>query len=243
MKINSNKWIKTLAMVKSNSDNEDKYNLNSEKWIDTLPRENPREKRFNPIKNYSITAILFVCGLMFVSVIKNETRDLQKNINIFQKSINNLKVDLHQETLDHEIITSPENLALLAEEHLELNFTSYKKSQIKELKYEKAYIKKENKNNIKNSDKKLTAVLKENIAKKIKKKKVELEKLKEIYSNPKEIPDEIKMTLAKRIEKKKMEIYHLYKNPSESITMEKAQRWALFQVAKLFLGIPIVPGK
>ena len=59
------------------------------------------------------------------------------NFIISQKLINNLKVDLHQETLDHEIITSPENLALLAEENLDLNFISYKKSQIKELEYEK----------------------------------------------------------------------------------------------------------
>tara|TARA_B100000686_G_C16766084_1_gene961872 strand:- start:53 stop:772 length:720 start_codon:yes stop_codon:yes gene_type:complete len=239
MKINSNKWIKTLVVVNNENGAGDKYNSNPEKWIHTLPRE----KKINPIKNYSIITILFVCGLMFVSVIKNETRNLQKNINISQKLINNLKVDLHQETLDHEIITSPENLALLAEENLDLNFISYKKSQIKELEYEKAYIKKKNENNLKTSNKKSTIGLKENIVKKIEKKKVELAKLKEIYSNPKEIPDEIKTNLAKKIEMKKMEIYQLYKNPRESITIEKVQRWALFQVAKLFVGIPIIPGK
>ena len=135
MKINSNQWIKTLTLSKK--DYEDEHNSNPEKWIHTLPKE----KKHQPIKNYSIITILFVCGLMFVSIIKNDTRNLQKNINIYQKSINNLKADLHKETLDHEIITSPENLVLLAEEHLEYNFITYKKSQIKDLEYEKVQVK------------------------------------------------------------------------------------------------------
>ena len=229
MKINLNKWIKTLTFAKT--DDEDNNNSNSEKWI-YIP---PIEEKNNSVKNYSITAVLFICGLMFVSVIKNETRNFQKNINIFQKSINNIKVELHQETLDNEIITSPENLVLLAKENLESNFIFYKKSQIKGLENEKTYIKISNKN--------LTPDVKRNIARKIKKKKDELTKLKKFYSNPKKIPNEIKISLAKKIEKKKQEISYLYNNPKESLNSGKTQKWMLLQLAKIFVGIPVVPGK
>ena len=34
----------------------------------------------NSIQKYSLVTILFVIGLIFVSVIKNETRNLQKEI-------------------------------------------------------------------------------------------------------------------------------------------------------------------
>jgi len=224
MIINSEKWLKTLIIKNINSNDAEKYNSNSDEWIRTLPREN----RKNFIKNYSILGVLFVVGLMFVSVIKNETRNLQKDINIVQKSISNLKVELHQETLDHEIITSPGNLMLLAREHLDDNLIPYKRPQIQKLKSE-------NKN--------FTSNLKENIVRKIKKKKLEIVKLKKVYSNPKEIPAEIKLALGKKIEAKKKDIYQLYTNPKESISISKTTRWALFQVAKLFVGIPIVPGK
>ena len=154
---NSKRWLKTLVVIKDNSLNGEKYNSNSDKWIHTLPRENnsnsekwihilPRENKKYFLKNYSLITALFIVGLMFVSVIKNETRNLQKNINIFQNSINNLKVDLHQESLDYEIITSPENLTILAKEYLEVNLVPYKRFQIQELEKAKTYIKSENKN-------------------------------------------------------------------------------------------------
>ena len=104
-----------------------------------------KNKKYN-LKNYSLIAVLFIVGLMFVSVIKNETRNLQKNINAFQKSINILKVDLYQESLDYEIITSPENLTILAKEHLNINLVPYKRPQIQELKKAKLHIKNKNKN-------------------------------------------------------------------------------------------------
>ena len=262
---NSKRWLKTLVVIKDNSLNGEKYNSNSDKWIHTLPRENnsnsdklihtlprennsnsdkwihilPRENKKYFLKNYSLITALFIVGLMFVSVIKNETRNLQKNINIFQNSINSLKVDLHQESLDYEIITSPENLTILAKEYLEVNLVPYKRPQIQELKKAEAYIKNENEN----ENKKLKTGIKENIFKTIKKKRVELAKLKKIYSNPKEIPAEMRLALGKKIQTKKNEIYQFYKNPKETVRMEKTQKWVLFQLAKLFVGIPIVPGK
>ena len=228
---NSKRWLKTLVSTKDNSLSTEQYNSNSEKWIHTLPKEN---KKYN-LKNYSLIAVLFIVGLMFVSVIKNETRNLQKNINAFQKSINILKVDLYQESLDYEIITSPENLTILAKEHLNINLVPYKRPQIQELKKAKLHIKNKNKN--------LKTEIKENIFKTIERKRIEIAKLKKIYSNPKEIPTEMKLVLGKKIENKKNEIYQFYKNPKETININKTQKWLLLQVAKLFVGIPVVPGK
>ena len=71
-----------------------------------------------------------VCGLLFVSVVKNETRNLQKEINNLETSINLIKFNLDQAFLDNEVITSPENISRLAKEYLNINFISYKRSQI-----------------------------------------------------------------------------------------------------------------
>ena len=208
-------------------------NFNSDLVISTAPI---KSKKYT-LKNYSFIGFLFVVGLMIVSVIKNETRNLQKEINVFKNSINNLKVDLHQESLDYEIITSPENLTILAKEYLEVNLVPYKRPQIQELKKAKAYIKKENKN------KNLKTKIKKNFSKTVKKKRHELAKLKKIYSNPKDIPTQMRIVLGKKIETKKNEIKRFYENPKETIGNEKIQKWLIVQVAKIFVGIPIVPGK
>ena len=46
-----------------------------------------------------------------------------------------------------------------------------------------------------------------------------------------------------KIERTKTEIKKLYSDPKSSIDLVKLQRWAAVQVVKVFLGIPIVPGK
>ena len=76
---------------------------------------------------------LFIFGLLFVSVVKNETRNLQKEINNLEASIGLIKFNLDQAVLDNEVITSPENVDRLAKLYLDSNFTFYRKSQIKEL--------------------------------------------------------------------------------------------------------------
>ena len=146
-----------------------------------------------------------------------------------------MKVDLHQETLDHEIITSPENLTLLAKEYLDINLIPYKRLQINTLKNEKEYVKSKNTS--------LKTKLENNLFKRVEEKKLEIAKLKKIYSNPKDISGEIKLALSKKIESKKIQLYNFYKNPKEAISMNTSQRWAFFQVVKLFIVIPVVPGK
>ena len=54
---------------------------------------------------------------------------------------------------------------------------------------------------------------------------------------------EVKTKLAKKIQTTQKELTFLYNEPGAVIKSEKAQRWAVFQVVKVFLGIPIVPGK
>ena len=43
--------------------------------------------------------------------------------------------------------------------------------------------------------------------------------------------------------KKKNELKKIYSSPKEVITLEKAQKWVAVQVVKVFLGMPIIPGK
>ena len=117
MNINSNKWVETLP---------------KNKWVETFPKKSESISK----TKYLITIFVFILSLISITLIKNETRSLQKEINNLEASIKVLKLDLHQETLDHEVITSPENLSKLAKEHLEFELYSYKKSQIRNLKNE-----------------------------------------------------------------------------------------------------------
>ena len=82
---------------------------------------------------YLITTCFFVIGLICVSIIKNETRILQKEIDKINSSIYNIRVNLHEATLDHEILTSPEYISELAKEYLDTNFHSYEKFQLKKI--------------------------------------------------------------------------------------------------------------
>ena len=262
MSTDSNRWINTLPFINKES-NKEKYKLDSNRWINTLPKKNDdililtntinsnsnsnSNSKSSSSKKYSLTIIGFVVGLILVSVIKNETRNLQKEISNLQTSIKTLKLDLYQTTLEQEVITSPENISRLAKEYLEFDLASYKKSQIKQLsKKTKIFAKDEEKNNKKTFKKKnieQSNEVKLLITKKIAATKIELRKLQELYSTPEKLPGEIKLQVAKRIETKKNELQLLYSDPYSLFKSKKARNWAGLQVVKVFLGIPIVPGK
>ena len=220
---------------------EDKYKVNPDKWI-------IKEKRTaSSTKKYSLAIVLFILGLVFVSIIKNETRILQKEINNLQTSIYNLKVDLHEASLDHEILTSPEHISKLAEKYLDPDFSYYKASQIMQLnqgtKPLKEFTQATHKKKLKKMGKEFSKEVKFQVTQKIEKKKTELRKLQELYSHPEELPGEIKSKIAKNIKVKKNELKKLYSSPKDSIESAKAQRWAMMQVVKAILGIPTIPGK
>ena len=233
--------------------------MDPNRWVNTIPRKddntlilsnainsNPKSKS-SSAKKYSLTIIIFVVGLILVSLIKNETRNLQKEISNLQASIDTFKLDLHLSTLEHEVITSPENISRLAKEYLEPNFSFYKKSQIRQLNEKVETLakleEKKDKKIFKQKNKVETDEIKIQVAKKIKTTKTELRKLQELYSSPKKLPSEIKFQIAKKIETKKEELKNLYDDPYAFIKSKKAQKWVGLQVVKVFLGMPIVPGK
>ena len=215
--INQYKWINSLSKVNTKF-SKTTNKLNHKKWTSTIPKKDT----YNSVKKYSFMTILFVCGLIFVSIVKNETRNLQKEINNLETSINLIKFNLDQTFLDHEIITSPENITLLAKKHLNIDLVPYKRSQIKQLNDE---------------NKKFTKI------NKTEKEKTKIQKFKKLNSRPKSIPNEIKTHIAKRIEEKRVEIVNIYHEPKNIITLEKAGKWTVVQLVKVFLGVPIMPGR
>ena len=87
-----------------------------------------KKKLNNSIKKYSFINNCIYFGLIFVSVVKNETRNLEKEINNLRATINEIKFNLYQTVLDHEVITSPENISKLAEKTFRFRaFKSIKK--------------------------------------------------------------------------------------------------------------------
>jgi len=231
--INQDKWIDSL--LKTNIKfNEETNQIDHHRWINTISKK----KTYNTVRKYTLMTVLFVCGLLFVSVLKNGTRNLEKEINNLTASVKAIKFNLDQAILDNEVITSPENISQLAKEYLDTDLISYKKSQIRQLNEDKEIATKLDKKN-----NNLSTKIKSVITKKIEKKKTEIRKLQELYSKPESIPGEVKTQVASKIEKKKTELKNLYNSPKETITLEKARKWFVVQIAKLFLGIPIVPGK
>ena len=236
--INNDKWINTLPNVKAKHE-EELIQIDQNKWVNTIPKKNT----FNSVKKYSFMTIAFVFGLFFVSVVKNQTRNLEKEISYLRASISSIEFNLDQAILDNEVINSPENISKLAKEYLGNDLIYYKKSQIKNLDDDGKILKKLNqKNNIKVLNN-LPESVKKHVTKKIEKKKEELAKLQELYNDPRSIPDEVKTKVAKQIEKKKFELKNLYESPKEVINMQSISKWGAVQVIKVALGMPIIPGR
>tara|TARA_B110000438_G_scaffold282019_1_gene308643 strand:- start:374 stop:1036 length:663 start_codon:yes stop_codon:yes gene_type:complete len=219
--INNEKWINSLK-TKITKSNHQEYQLDNKRWTDTISKKNI----INPVKKYSLLTILFICGLLFVSVVKNETRILQKQINNLEASINTIKFNLDQASLDNEVITSPKNLSHLAKEHLDNNLKTYSRSQI--IKFDKKTVLSE----------KVNLKVKENLPKK----NTKFSKIKNIYSNPKTIPVIAKNEVIKKIKKNKESLQNILESPKDILSY-KTGRWGVIQIAKALLGFPVVPGR
>ena len=235
--INNDKWINSLPNVKAKHD-EELFQIDHNKWVNTIPKRNT----FNSVKKYSFITIIFVFGLFFVSVVKNQTRNLEKEISYLRSSISVIQFNLDQAILDNEVITSPENISKLAKEYLNNNLVYYKKSQIKNLDDDKILKKTNEKNNIKVLNN-LPDSVKKHVTKKIKKKKEEIAKLQELYNDPRSISHEVKTKVAKQIKKKKFELKNLYESPGEVLTIQRIGKWGVVQVVKVALGMPVIPGR
>lgn len=219
--INNEKWINSLKTKITKSNHQD-YQLDNKRWTDTISKKNI----INPTKKYSLLTILFICGLLFVSVVKNETRILQKKINNLEASLNEIKFNLSQASLDNEVITSPENLSRLAKEHLDSNLKAYNRFQI--IRFDKNAI--------------IPEVVNSKAEENLHKKNTKFSKIKKIYSNPKIIPIIAKNEVIKKIEKNKKGLKNILESP-EDILSYKTGRWGVIQIAKALLGFPIVPGR
>ena len=231
--INQDRWINSLPIRKTKF-NEEINQVDSYRWVNTVSKK----KTYNVVKKYSVMTIVFICGLLFVSVVKNEARNLEKEINNLRASVNVVKFNLDQAILDNEVITSPENISRLAKEYLDTDFTAYKRSQIRQLNEDTKTVFK-----INEKDNNLSTKIKSEITQKIEKKKTEIRKLKALYSKPGELPGAIKTQVAMKIERKKIELKNIYSEPKDVFTLERVGRWSVVQVVKLFLGMPIIPGK
>ncbi len=244
--INKEKWINSINHS-NRSTNTESGSIVEEKWVNTISNNTISKKNtLNSVKKYSFLGVLFVCGLLFVSVIKNETRNLQREIDQLKASNKIIKFNLGQAILDHEVITSPENISLLAKEYLHLNLKPYKKSQIKNFGEEMEVMSKIsmiNTNTKENKIDKLPKNVKLKVVKKIEETKTELRKLQQLYNNPKTLPAEVKKQVAEKIEKKQIELRNIYDSPSEYITFQRVGRWGVVQVVKAFFGMPIIPGR
>ena len=237
--INQDKWIDSL--LKTNIKfNEETNQIDHYRWINTISKKKTYNtvRKYSSVKKFTLMTVLFVCGLLFVSALKNGTRNLEKEISNLTASVKAIKFNLDQAILDNEVITSPENISRLAKEYLDTDFISYKKSQIRQLNEDTKTVIKINK-----KDNNLSTKIKSGITEKIAKKKTEIRKLQELYSNPGSLPGAIKTQVAIKIEKKKIELKNIYNEPKDIFTLERVGRWSIVQIVKLFLGMPIIPGK
>ena len=236
--INNDKWINSLPNTSFKNNNEE-VQIDYNKWTNTIPKKNS----FNSVKKYSLMATLFVCGFLLVSIVKNQTRYLEKEINYLKASIGSIEFNLKQAILDNEVITSPDNLSKLAKEHLNSDLKHYKKSQINNLNGNNKILKKTEDKNQAKIAKDLSENVKIKVTAAIKKKKEEIEQLQKLYNDPKAIPGEVKSKVAKQIQEKKFQLKNLYDNPKEMITLERVGKWGAVQVVKAFFGMPIIPGR
>ena len=236
--INNDKWINSLPNLNRKND-EGLSQIDNNKWVNTIPKKNT----FNSVTKYSLMTTIFVFGLFIVSVVKNQTRNLEKEISYLKTSISSIEFNLNQAILDNEVITSPENISKLAKEYLSDDLVYYKKYQIKNLNDDNKILKNvSKKNNVKILNN-LPENVKVKVTKKIKKKKAELAKLQELYNDPRSIPEEVKTKVAKQIEEKKFELKNLYESPKEALTIKRIGKWGAVQVVKVALGMPVIPGR
>ena len=132
--INQDKWIDSLHKTNIKF-NEETNQIDHYRWINTISKKKTYNtvRKYSSVKKFTLMTVLFVCGLLFVSALKNGTRNLEKEISNLTASVKAIKFNLDQAILDNEVITSPENISKLAKEYLSDDLIFYKRSQIKQL--------------------------------------------------------------------------------------------------------------
>ena len=121
--------------------------------------------------------------------------------------------------------------------YLETDLIIYKKSQIKDLNQTTL------KSNLEEKKLNLYTNKKSEIIKTVNEKKVALKQIKNIYKKPKNLPNKVSEKIKEMVNEQQSDLKNLYDNPNEIFKSKKVRRWAGIQVVKVFLGIPVVPGK
>ena len=101
--INHDKWINSLPKTNIKL-NEKENQVDHSRWVNTIPQKNTynSDTTYNSAAwKYSLVAVLFVCGLLCVSAIKNETRNLEREVDNLRASNKVIKFNLDQAILDN----------------------------------------------------------------------------------------------------------------------------------------------
>lgn len=80
-----------------------------------------------------ILFIIFIFCIIFTSLIKNNTRSIEKKIILLKDDILLLRVKLNEAKLEHNYLTTPESIKILSSNYLEEDFSNYKKKNIENL--------------------------------------------------------------------------------------------------------------
>ena len=86
------------------------------------------------IKNIMLFLVFIFC-LIFTSLIKNNTRSVEKNLLMLRYDILKLNSQIEEAKLELEYLTSPENIKVLFKTYLDEDFKYYDVSDIKKLNF------------------------------------------------------------------------------------------------------------
>ena len=81
------------------------------------------------MKKYILLIIFFIVGVFSISIIKNETRDIEKEIKNVNKKIGDLNSEIYESKLDYNFLSSPKNILTLYENNFDLELTFYNAKQ------------------------------------------------------------------------------------------------------------------
>tara|TARA_B100001996_G_scaffold227569_1_gene175278 strand:- start:8086 stop:8391 length:306 start_codon:yes stop_codon:yes gene_type:complete len=88
------------------------------------------------MKKYIFLIFFFIFGIFVISIIKNETREIEKNIRNINIKIFNLNAELYEARLDYNYLSSPANISILSEKFFKNELNFYNPKQFSYIKIE-----------------------------------------------------------------------------------------------------------
>ena len=81
-------------------------------------------------KKIFVSLIFFCLFMIFTSIVKTQTKILEKDINKYEKKIAILQNNIYDSQLDYFYLTSPENISSYINTYSDIDYTSIKFSKI-----------------------------------------------------------------------------------------------------------------